>query len=113
MVNTPVQGQRQRLHADGADRIVAAILLNSWPARLIMSVHDSAIAEVPPRLRPWLTAFMKHTMESMGWGDVPIVVDAEAGPSWGELDKMEVWLAAFFGLPQGTSSRSSWGRACA
>lgn len=100
-VNTPVQGSASDFMLMALIEIVAAILLNSWPARLIMSVHDSAIAECRRDFAPWLTAFMKHTMESMGWGDVPIVVDAEAGPSWGELDKMEVWLAAFFGLPKG------------
>lgn len=100
-VNTPVQGSASDFMLMALIEIVAAILLHTWPARLIMSVHDSAIAECQRDFAPWLNAFMKHTMESMGWGDVPIVVDSEIGPSWGELDKMETWLAGYFGLPKG------------
>jgi DNA polymerase I-like protein with 3'-5' exonuclease and polymerase domains/uracil-DNA glycosylase len=100
-VNTPVQGSASDFMLMALIEIVAAMLLHAWPARLIMSVHDSAIAECKRTFAPWLCAYMKHTMESQGWGDVPIVVDAEAGPSWGDLSKMDVWLADFFGLPKG------------
>lgn len=99
-VNTPVQGSASDFMLMALVQMVEDILANDWPARVIMSVHDSAISECKRDFVPWFSAHVKSTMEAQGWGDVPIVVDAEAGPSWGELDKMEVWLAAFFGLPE-------------
>jgi DNA polymerase I-like protein with 3'-5' exonuclease and polymerase domains len=100
-VNTPVQGSASDFMLMALIEMVREIVESEWPARVIMSVHDSAIIECKRDFAPFMYAYAKETMEKQGWGDVPIAVDGEAGPSWGELEKMEKWLAAFFGLPEG------------
>ena len=100
-VNTPVQGSASDFMLMALVEMVREIVESEWPARVIMSVHDSAIIECHKDFAPFMYAYAKETMEKQGWGDVPIAVDGEAGPSWGELEKMEKWLAAYFGLPEG------------
>jgi DNA polymerase-1 len=100
-VNTPVQGSASDFMLMALIEMVREIVESEWPARVIMSVHDSAIIECHKDFAPFMYARAKATMEKQGWGDVPIAVDGEAGPSWGELEKMEKWLAAYFGVPEG------------
>lgn len=88
-VNTPVQGSASDFMLMALIELVDDILLNGWPARVIMSVHDSAIIECHKDFALTMAAHAKQTMESQGWGDVPIVVDVEMGPSWGDLQKVK------------------------
>jgi DNA polymerase-1 len=52
--------------------------------RLLLTVHDELILEVPvadlEAFRPWI----KHEMESAFALRVPLVVDVHTGRSWGE-----------------------------
>ncbi len=81
--NTPIQGS-------AADILKLAMLrvargLTRFPnVRLLLTVHDELVFEVPQsdldEFRPWV----KHEMESAYELQVPLVVDVHTGPSWGE-----------------------------
>ena len=88
-INTPVQGTASDFMLMSLVQIVDAIVANNWPAKVIMSVHDSAIIEVREDFAEQMAKFARDIMESQGWGDVPIVVDVEKGYSWGSMEKWE------------------------
>jgi len=81
--NTPIQGS-------AADILKLAMLrvyrgLERFPSvRLLLTVHDELVLEVPEAsietFRPWL----KHEMESAFELRVPLLVEVHAGRSWGE-----------------------------
>ena len=81
--NTPIQGS-------AADILKLAMLrvargLSRFPnVRLLLTVHDELVFEVPQSdlddFRPWV----KHEMESAFELLVPLVVDVHTGPSWGD-----------------------------
>jgi DNA polymerase-1 len=81
--NTPIQGS-------AADILKLAMLrvahgLARFPeVRLLLTVHDELVFEVPEtnldEFRPWV----KREMEAAYELAVPLVVDVHAGPSWGD-----------------------------
>ena len=81
--NTPIQGS-------AADILKLAMLrvargLSQFPkVRLLLTVHDELVFEVPEAdleaFRPWV----KHEMESAYALDVPLVVDVHSGRTWGD-----------------------------
>jgi DNA polymerase-1 len=81
--NTPIQGS-------AADILKLAMLrvargLAQFPkVRLLLTVHDELVFEVPEAdleaFRPWV----KHEMESAYALDVPLVVDVHSGRTWGD-----------------------------
>ena len=81
--NTPIQGS-------AADILKLAMLrvargLSRFPeVRLLLTVHDELVFEVPDSnlddFRPWV----KHEMEAAYELAVPLVVDVHAGLSWGD-----------------------------
>jgi len=81
--NTPIQGS-------AADILKLAMLrvargLAQFPrVRLLLTVHDELVFEVPEAdleaFRPWV----KHEMEAAYALDVPLVVDVHSGRTWGD-----------------------------
>lgn len=88
-INTPVQGTASDFMLMSLCDITDAILANNWPAKLVMSVHDSAIIEVREDFAEEMATFARTTMEGQGWGEVPIAVDVERGYAWGSMSKWE------------------------
>lgn len=69
--------------------------------RIVASVHDSIVADVPEDEVHDVSIFMKETMEKqsveqLGWSvdDIPFLSDVSVGPSWGELEEVELEMAA-------------------
>lgn len=63
-----------------------------WPARLLLTVHDSLELESPPELVDEVVATLKEVMQQ-SWpelGGFNIPTNIEVGPSWGEVGKYEV-----------------------
>jgi DNA polymerase-1 len=81
--NTPIQGS-------AADILKLAMLrvakgLGQFPgARLLLTVHDELVFEIPDAqvepFKPWVKHEMEHAYEL----SVPLVVDIQTGRSWGE-----------------------------
>jgi DNA polymerase-1 len=81
--NTPIQGS-------AADILKLAMLrvargLSRFPeVRLLLTVHDELLFEVPQPDLAEFTPWVKHEMEAAYELQVPLVVDVHAGPSWGD-----------------------------
>lgn len=63
--------------------------------RVVATVHDSIVADVPSEESQTVARFMKETMESqvnaqLGWDDIPFLVDVSVGPTWGDLDELDL-----------------------
>ena len=52
------------------------------PARLLLSVHDEMVLEVPRDLVGELAPVVRETMESALTLDVPLDVDVKVGDDW-------------------------------
>ncbi|MDA0866641.1 MAG: DNA polymerase I [Cyanobacteria bacterium] len=80
--NAPIQGS-------SADIIKIAMirlheLLKGYQARLLLQVHDELVFEVPPEEWEALQPQINQVMESAVQLQVPLVVEAHAGPNWME-----------------------------
>jgi DNA polymerase-1 len=81
--NTPIQGS-------AADILKLAMLrvargLSRFPeVRLLLTVHDELVFEVPESNLEEFSPWVKHEMESAYELAVPLVVDVHAGPTWGD-----------------------------
>ena len=63
---------------------VDAGLPERWPdARLLLTVHDELVFEVPTGAVEAFSAWVKHEMEAVYELRVPLVVDVGAGRTWG------------------------------
>jgi DNA polymerase-1 len=82
--NAPVQGSAAdvfKLAMVNLDRALAAAGLES---RMIMTVHDELVFEVPLGEREKLEPLVREVMESVTELRVPLVVDIGFGPTWAE-----------------------------
>lgn len=79
--NTPIQGS-------AADLLKLAMIRFARPvvpgARMILTVHDELVFEVPESLVPEAVEKIKQTMESVYALDVPLIVDVGAGSNWAD-----------------------------
>ncbi len=60
------------------------------PGRLVFTVHDESISEVPEADVMRYAREAKAIMLSWPTKRVPLKVDCEFGPDWGHLRKLEV-----------------------
>ena len=78
-MNTPIQGT-------AADLLKLAMLAFQQPpspgARLVLTVHDELVFEVPVGEVEQAMAVIKSTMEGVHALEVPLVVDVGHGPDW-------------------------------
>jgi len=52
-------------------------------SRMLLTVHDELVFEVPPSERVAMATLVRETMESVVKLDVPLLVEVGSGPSWG------------------------------
>lgn len=84
--NTPIQGEASDVSLDGTVKIVKWILQHNIPAKVVLTVHDSVIAEVR---EDWVDRYIVEASRLMTSYPtrVKLIVDAEVGLSWGSLAK--------------------------
>lgn len=83
--NTPVQGGASDFCLKSLVRCVGMLEATNFPAKIVITVHDSLIFEVPTDLVSDLTRRVVPIMTDYDTGSVPLIVDASAGPAWGSL----------------------------
>lgn len=89
-VNTPVQGHASDICLTGLIRLVHWIRRNNLPIRIVLTVYDSIIFEVPHKLVPRLYHMSRKLMEEgFDLNGVPLVSDPEIGDRWGSPFKMK------------------------
>ena len=75
--------------------ISALVELVDLGVRIVATVHDSIVADVPADEAYDVARIMKEVMErqvyeQLGWDDVPFLVDVSIGKNWGELDELDL-----------------------
>lgn len=82
--NAPVQGSAADIFKLAMIDVDAALTQAELASRMILSVHDELIFEVPLGERDELEALVRSAMESVTELTVPLTVDVGFGPNWAE-----------------------------
>lgn len=88
-VNTSCQGAGALIMNRAITRIVPELVHGTVDAKLCLTVHDSVIFDVAEDDSEKLDAIVYGHMLDVESRGVPIVVDCEAGPNWGNLEKQK------------------------
>lgn len=86
--NGPIQGTAAEYCAASFVACVDWIVASRVPAKLILPVHDQLIFEVHKSAIADVIGKGREIMTGWDSGGVPLLVDAEVGPSWAELEKV-------------------------
>ena len=84
-VNTPVQGTAAHFTAASIAKLVQWIIEESFPAIMVITVHDSIMFEVPVPYVDELAHSARKVMRSHNSNGVPIDVECKTGTSWGSM----------------------------
>ena len=82
--NTPIQGTAADLMKRAMVNIARRIAREGLASRMILTVHDELLFEVPEAEREALEAVAREEMEGVIQLDVPLAVDVGWGTSWGD-----------------------------
>lgn len=100
-VNTPIQGTASDYMMRSLIAVVNWIVGDGIPARVVNTVHDSIILEVPYAWALEVAAVVKSIMESWPSMGVPLVADVDVGLTWGGLHKLDGVTLVANGLRNG------------
>ncbi len=89
-LNTPIQCIANCFALDAIIEVVRWTREECPEVRLIMTVHDSLMLEVPDSYVNDAAREVRRIMTSRYTGGVPLVVDTEVGQNWGQLKKLKI-----------------------
>ena len=81
-VNTVIQGSAADLIKKAMVQIHQKLPSLSFPARLLLQIHDELVFETPTANAEELSIFVRTEMESAMELSVPVTVDLATGPNW-------------------------------
>ena len=81
-INMPIQGTAADIQKIAMIRVAQRLQSDGLRARLLLSVHDELLFEVPRDEVEPLAALVRETMESALPLSVPLVVDIKVGDNW-------------------------------
>jgi DNA polymerase-1 len=86
-LNTPIQGTAADLLKVAMIRLDAALEAGGHRSRVLLTVHDELVLEVPEDELDTVPALVRREMEGAGRGvlDVPLVVEMGTGDNWAEI----------------------------
>lgn len=84
-INMPIQGTAADIMKIAMIRLHERLRRDGSPARLLLSVHDEVVLEVPRGLVPELAPIVRETMETALPLDVPLDVDVKVGDDWEQM----------------------------
>lgn len=82
--NTPIQGSAADIMKRAMVRTAEAISREGMQTRMLLTVHDELVFEVPEGERERLEPLVRSAMEGAASLNVPLVVDGGWGDSWGK-----------------------------
>ncbi len=88
-INMPVQGTAADIMKLAMIEVYNKLPGVSPKTKALLQVHDELVFEVPNNDVKNVAAFVKKTLENIYNLRVPIKVDLETGPSWGELTSVK------------------------
>ncbi len=83
-INTPIQGSAADLIKLAMIRMEKALLDKKMASRMLLSVHDEILFEVPKKEVETLMALAREVMETVFDLKVPLKVNMDVGTSWAE-----------------------------
>ena len=83
-VNTPIQGTAADLIKLAMIRVHAELIKHQLKSRMILSVHDEIVLEVPESELSVVKEKVKHIMENVWDLRVPLKVNLNSGKNWAE-----------------------------
>ncbi len=87
-VNTPVQGAAADLIKSAMVGVERMLKEKGFAAKMIITVHDELVFDVPEAEVARLAQNARHVMEQAVALSVPVVVTVKAGPNWAEMKKI-------------------------
>jgi DNA polymerase I len=81
-INMPIQGTAADIQKIAMIRVADRLAAEGLRARLLLTVHDELLFEVPRDEVDRLAAVVRETMEGALPLDVPLVVDVKVGDNW-------------------------------
>ncbi len=81
-INMPIQGTAADIQKIAMIRVAERLAATGSHARLLLSVHDELLFEVPRQDVEPLAAIVRETMEGALPLSVPLVVDVKVGDNW-------------------------------
>jgi len=84
-INMPIQGTAADIMKIAMIRLHERLRTAGSPARLLLSVTDKVVLEVPRSLVPELAPMVRQTLESALRLDVPLDVDVKVGDDWEQM----------------------------
>lgn len=88
-INTPVQGSAADLMKLAMIQIQGDLEKKNWDARMIITVHDELVFDVPKEEAADLAALVRQRMESALRLDVPVKVTVKRGANWLDLEQLD------------------------
>jgi DNA polymerase-1 len=82
--NAPVQGSAADVFKLAMIELDAALEASNPRARMLLTVHDELVLEVPTKERKKVETTVRDVMENVTELRVPLVVDIGFGPTWAE-----------------------------
>jgi DNA polymerase-1 len=84
-MNSPIQGSAADIVKQAMIEVTRALSESKMASRLLLQVHDELIFEVPAAELPTAQELIKQKMEQAVKLSVPLRVDLEVGPTWGDI----------------------------
>ena len=81
-INMPIQGTAADIQKIAMNRVAERLAAAGMRARLLLSVHDELLFEVPRDEVDELAALVRETMEGALPLSVPLIVDVKVGDDW-------------------------------
>jgi DNA polymerase-1 len=81
-INMPIQGTAADIQKIAMIRVAERLASDGFRARLLLSVHDELLLEVPRDEVDRLIPVLRETMEGTLPLDVPLTVDVKVGQNW-------------------------------
>jgi len=80
--NAPIQGSAADIFKLAMIDVDAALDAGGFETRMLLTVHDELVFEVPVDERERVEPVLREVMESVTELNVPLVVDIGFGPNW-------------------------------
>jgi DNA polymerase-1 len=87
-INMPIQGTAADIQKIAMIRVADRLASDGFGARLLLSVHDELLLEVPRAEVDRLVPVLRETMEGALPLDVPLTVDVKVGTDWESMTPM-------------------------
>ncbi|MFA5270007.1 MAG: DNA polymerase I [Patescibacteria group bacterium] len=87
-INAPIQGTAADLIKLAMIEIDKNLAKISPKSKMVLQIHDELLFETPDNEVAKVADFVKETMENIYPLDVPLTVNIESGPSWGDTRKI-------------------------